>query len=144
MISPGGRGLLNHRVARLLTSTAAIEVIAFATPASAWFSRAPVVSAGSISVTRQGATAVVTQSADKGAIDWRSFSVGPQDAVRFDQPGRSSITLNRVTGSEISRIDESILSNGPVEWPCRMALSNGPVEWPCRIARSGCLIRTGC
>ncbi|MFY7959164.1 MAG: beta strand repeat-containing protein, partial [Elsteraceae bacterium] len=94
--------------------------------------------AGSVSVTRQGAVTVVTQSTDKGAIDWRSFSVGPQETVRFDQPGRSSITLNRVTGSEISRIDGSILSNGQV-W---LSNPNGVLIGPSGQVNVGSLLAT--
>ena len=130
--------MLNHRLARLFTSTAAIAVVAFATPVSAQSPQAPVVAAGSVSVTRQGAVTVVTQSTDKGAIDWRSFSVGPQETVRFDQPGRSSITLNRVTGSEISRIDGSILSNGQV-W---LSNPNGVLIGPSGQVNVGSLLAT--
>jgi len=101
-------------VARLLASTAAIAVSVHVLPVSAQSPQAPTVAAGSIAVTRQGATTVVTQGTEKGIIDWRSFSIGPQESVRFDQPGRSSITLNRVTSSEISRIDGKLSANGQV------------------------------
>lgn len=130
--------MLNHGLSRLLTSTATIAVIAFAAPVFGQSPQAPVISAGSIAVSRQGATTVVTQSTEKGAIDWRSFSVGPQETVRFDQPGRSSITLNRVTGSEMSRIDGSILSNGQV-W---LSNPNGVLIGPSGQVNVGSLLAT--
>ncbi|MFY8142979.1 MAG: filamentous hemagglutinin N-terminal domain-containing protein, partial [Caulobacter sp.] len=76
--------------------------------------QAPTVAAGSIAITRQGATTVINQTTDRGIIDWRSFSIGAGEAVRFDQPGRSSVTLNRVTGPELSRIDGNLSANGQV------------------------------
>ena len=87
-------------------------MLVVASPALSQSPQAPTVAAGSIAVTRQGATTVITQGTDKGIIDWRSFSIGPQESVRFDQPGRSSVTLNRVTSSEISRIDGNLSANG--------------------------------
>ena len=100
---------------QLLASTAAIALVALlVSSGSAQSPQAPTVAAGSIAVTRQGATTIVTQGTDKGIIDWRSFSIGPQEAVRFDQPGRSSVTLNRVTGTEQSRIDGNLSATGQV------------------------------
>ena len=101
-------------ITRLLASTAAVAVLAVASPALGQSPQSPTVAAGSIAVTRQGTTTVVTQGTDRGIIDWRSFSIGPQETVRFDQPGRSSVTLNRVTSSDISRIDGNLSANGQV------------------------------
>lgn len=72
------------------------------------------IAAGSVVVTQQGMTTVIAQSSTRGIIDWRSFSIGPNNIVRFDQPGSSSVTLNRVTGSEISRLDGSLTATGQV------------------------------
>ncbi len=102
------------RITRLLASTAAVALLAVASPALGQSPQSPTVAAGSIAVTRQGTTTVVTQGTDKGIIDWRSFSIGPQETVRFDQPGRSSVTLNRVASSDISRIDGNLSANGQV------------------------------
>ncbi len=57
---------------------------------------------------------MVTQGSNRGVIDWRSFSIGANEAVRFDQPGRSAVSLNRVTGTDISRIDGNLSANGQV------------------------------
>ena len=98
----------------MLGSAAAIALVALPYHAEAQSPQSPTIAAGSVAVTRQGATTVVTQGTQKGIIDWRSFSIGPQEAVRFDQPGRSSVTLNRVTGTEASRIDGSLSATGQV------------------------------
>ncbi|MFY7959889.1 MAG: beta strand repeat-containing protein, partial [Elsteraceae bacterium] len=100
--------------------------------------QAPTVAAGSVAITRQGATTVVTQSTDRGIIDWRSFSIGAGEAVRFDQPGRSSVTLNRVTGSELSRIDGNLSANGQV-W---LANPNGVMIGPGGQVNVGGLLAT--
>ncbi len=54
----------------------------------------------------------VTQSTDRGIIDWRSFSVGAGERVDFVQPRTSSVTLNRVTGPDPSVIAGSLSANG--------------------------------
>ena len=105
---------MNEIITKLLASTAALALAAFSPSAFAQSPQGATVASGSITVTRQGATTVVTQGTDKGIIDWRSFSIGAQEAVRFDQPGRSSVTLNRVTGSELSRIDGHLSATGQV------------------------------
>jgi len=98
------------------------------------------VAAGSVAVTQQGATTVVSQTSARGIIDWRSFSIGPNNVVRFDQPGASSVTLNRVTGSEISRLDGSLLSNGQV-W---LSNPNGLIIGPGgQVNVAGLLATTG-
>ena len=100
---------------QLLASTASIALVAMlVTGGYAQSPQAPTVASGSIAVTRQGQTTVVTQGSEKGIIDWRSFSIGSGEAVRFDQPGRSSVTLNRVTGTEQSRLDGNLSANGQV------------------------------
>ncbi|MFY7962561.1 MAG: filamentous hemagglutinin N-terminal domain-containing protein, partial [Elsteraceae bacterium] len=105
---------MNEIVTKLLASTAAIALAAFSPAALAQSPQGATVAAGSIAVSRQGSTTVVTQGTERGVIDWRSFSIGAGEAVRFDQPGRSSVTLNRVTGSELSRIDGNLSATGQV------------------------------
>ena len=96
------------------------------------------VAAGSVAVTQQGATTVVSQTSARGIIDWRSFSIGPNNVVRFDQPGASSVTLNRVTGAEISRLDGSLTSNGQV-W---LSNPNGLIIGPGGQVNVGGLLAT--
>ena len=123
---------------KLLASTAIVALVAANSTGWAQSPQAPTVAAGSIAITRQGQTTVVTQGTDKGVIDWRSFSIGPQEAVRFDQPGRSSVTLNRVTGTEQSRIDGNLSANGQV-W---LANPNGVMIGPGGQVNVGGLLAT--
>ncbi|WP_303783196.1 filamentous hemagglutinin N-terminal domain-containing protein, partial [Azovibrio restrictus] len=70
--------------------------------------------AGSGSITQSGNTMTVSQSTDRMAADWQSFSIGQGYAVNFVQPSASSIALNRVLGSDVSRIQGSLTANGQV------------------------------
>ncbi len=124
--------------ASLLTTTAAIAWFALGDGVSAQSPQAPVVASGSISVTRENGGTVVTQTTGRGVIDWRSFSIGPQEYVRFDQPGRSSVTLNRVTGAEVSRLDGALSATGQV-W---LANPNGVMIGPGGQVNVGGLLAT--
>lgn len=57
---------------------------------------------------------VVTQVSNRGIVDWSSFSLAAGERVRFDQPSASAVLLNRVTGSDPSRIFGQIQSNGQI------------------------------
>lgn len=98
----------------LLRSTALIALLAIGLDANAQAPQGGTVVSGDATITRQGSTTVIRQESGRGVIDWRSFSIGSDEAVRFDQPNRSSVTLNRVTGAEISRIDGRLSANGQV------------------------------
>ena len=56
----------------------------------------------------------IDQSSNRAVIDWRSFSIGTGEAVRFNQPSASAATLNRVVGNEPSSILGSLSANGRV------------------------------
>ncbi|MCC8402394.1 filamentous hemagglutinin N-terminal domain-containing protein [Paraburkholderia sp. MMS20-SJTN17] len=59
--------------------------------------------AGMGAITRQGnALTVMQPGSARGAIDWDSFSIGPNNTVTFDNG--SGATLNRVTGGSPSAI----------------------------------------
>ncbi len=59
-------------------------------------------------------TTVIRQSTDKSVINWQSFSIGSQEYVKFVQPDRSSISLNRVIGGNPSSILGNLSANGQV------------------------------
>src|SRR4029078_1081559 len=51
--------------------------------------------------TIQGAgtsSGVIHQNSDRAIVNWTTFNVGTGGSATFNQPGSSSITLNRVTG----------------------------------------------
>ncbi|MEO7338440.1 MAG: filamentous hemagglutinin N-terminal domain-containing protein, partial [Caldimonas sp.] len=85
----------------------AIEAADLALPAGAQ------VVQGRARIVTSGPQMTVTTSRN-AAIDWRSFSIGPQAAVRFDQPDASSQVLSRVLGRDPSRILGRLSSNGEV------------------------------
>ncbi len=66
--------------------------------------------AGSISST--GTTMTVTQTTERMAADWQSFSIGKGHTVNFVQPNSNSVALNRVLGSDVSVIQGALNANG--------------------------------
>lgn len=72
------------------------------------------VSAGQASIQTSGANMLIQQGSDRAAINWQSFSVGKDAQVQFQQPSTSSVTLNRVVGTDPSQIFGRISANGQV------------------------------
>ena len=84
-------------------------------PPAAWAGpQGGTVTAGSATIRANGTATTINQSSNQAAIDWTSFSVGKSESVRFNQPNASSITLNRVTGTESSQILGNLSANGQV------------------------------
>ena len=69
---------------------------------------------GSGSIATQGKSMTVTQTSDRMAADWQSFSIGKDHSVNFVQPNSSAVALNRVLGSDVSVIQGAINANGQV------------------------------
>ncbi len=72
------------------------------------------IQSGSAEITSQDKSMVIDQKTDRVAIDWKGFDIARDEAVRFLQPGASSIALNRVTGGGASIIDGVLTANGNV------------------------------
>ncbi|MBX5459778.1 MAG: filamentous hemagglutinin N-terminal domain-containing protein [Steroidobacteraceae bacterium] len=72
------------------------------------------IAAGAGAIAQSGNTMTITQTSDKLAVDWQSFSIGPGHAVRFLQPSSAAIALNRVLGADVSLIQGSLSANGQV------------------------------
>ena len=64
--------------------------------------------------TPDSGTMYINQGTDKAIINWQSFSIAHPEAVRFFQPGSSSIALNRVIGVDPSAIYGSLTANGRI------------------------------
>ena len=60
------------------------------------------------------ASMTITQSSQRAVVDWTRFDVGSAAQVTFVQPSASSVTLNRVLGSDPSQIFGRINANGQV------------------------------
>lgn len=70
--------------------------------------------AGGITVRQDTSLTQVQQAQQRGIVDWRSFNVGANHTVQFQQPSASAVTLNRVTTSDPSVIAGRITANGQV------------------------------
>lgn len=57
---------------------------------------------------------VINQLTDRAAINWQTFNIDADEYVIFNQPGASSIVLNRVLGGDASYILGHLQANGQV------------------------------
>ncbi len=102
-------------VRTLLLGTSCLSVLSLGVDAVRAQPSGGTVVAGHANIVDHGANStVINQTTDKALINWQSFSIAAGGTVQFNQPGRSSITLNRVIGSESSSIFGSLLANGQV------------------------------
>jgi filamentous hemagglutinin family protein len=83
------------------------------TPARTTLPSGMTVVQGQASTVTNGARLTITNSAN-ALLNWQSFSIGSDAAVRFDQPNAASRVLNRVTGNDPSAIFGQLSSNGQV------------------------------
>ena len=105
---------MHPRSRNLLLTTAALLALG-AAPAAGGPAGGTVVG-GSATIQGQGGPAViVNQSSNSAIINWNTFNIGVNESVRFNQPGASSVVLNRVTGGlGPSEILGTLTANGRV------------------------------
>ncbi len=102
-----------RKSAQALTSAIAALLLA-PVPAASNPTGADIV-AGTATIEHQGHKLNVFQGTDKAIINWQSFDIAPHEHTQFHQPDASSITLNRVTGSQSpSKIFGQLSANGRV------------------------------
>ena len=71
--------------------------------------------AGAATIDRTSATRLdINQTTNKAVIDWRSFSVAPNEHTNFNQASSSAVALNRVTGDVSSQILGKLTANGQI------------------------------
>ena len=110
---------MHPRVSKFLLTTTALSALGLlalgARPAAAGPEGGTVVG-GAATIAGQGSAAVVVnQSSSHAIINWHTFNVGAGQSVTFNQPGSSSIALNRVTGGlGPSEILGTLTANGKV------------------------------
>ena len=73
-----------------------------------------VVAAGGAGIASTRGNTTITQTTPSAVINWQGFGVAKGESVRFQQPGSSSVTLNRVLGPDPSAIFGSLSANGKV------------------------------
>ena len=117
---------MHPRFSSFLLTTAALIALA-AAPAAAGPDGATVVG-GAATIQGQGGAAVtVNQSSSSAIINWNTFNIGARESVRFNQPGSSSVVLNRVTGGlGASEILGTLTANGRVFLINRDGILFGP------------------
>jgi len=93
-----------------LLSLAVIAGIASANP------QGGTVVAGNVNInpTDSSGKMVIDQSSNRAIVNWNSFSIGSNEAVRINQPGADSVHLSRVVGQDPSQILGELSSNGKV------------------------------
>lgn len=72
------------------------------------------ISSGSGQITQNGGTTTIEQQSNRLAINWDSFNILNNESVRFNQPGRHAIVLNRVLGQNPTTIHGNLSANGQV------------------------------
>ncbi|WP_027016643.1 two-partner secretion domain-containing protein, partial [Comamonas composti] len=112
-----GRGKASKAVASVSVLLGLVAV-----GGNAWAQAPPVnalptggqVTAGQASIGQSGNQMTVNQGSDRAVIHWQGFDIGSQAAVRFNQPGTSSVALNRVVAGDASQIHGQLSANGQV------------------------------
>lgn len=117
---------MHPRFSTLILTTAALIALG-AAPAAAG-PEGGTVAAGAATIQGQGGPAVtVNQSSSSAVINWHTFNIGAGESVRFNQPGNSSIALNRVTGGfGPSEILGTLTANGRIFLINRDGILFGP------------------
>ena len=104
---PGRRRTISGMLLALLAGF--VPGLAGAAPTGA------VVVAGTVTVLKpSSSTTLINQTSPNAILNWQSFSIGAGEAVRFVQPSASAVALNRVIGSDPSRIFGALTANGKV------------------------------
>ena len=97
---------------------APIFFLAMSLGASASFAnpQGGVVAAGSVTISSPSPnTMQIKQTTNKSIINWQSYNIGASEQVHYQQPGASSVSLNRINGgSGVSQIYGHLSSNGQV------------------------------
>jgi filamentous hemagglutinin family protein len=69
---------------------------------------------GAGQISQSGSAMTINQSSQRLGIDWQSYNIGANASVRYVQPGRDAVALNRIVGNDASQIYGKLSSNGQV------------------------------
>lgn len=72
------------------------------------------ITTGSGLIQQSGATTTIKQNSQMLSLNWQSFNIASNQTVNFEQPGASSIAINRVLSSTPSEIFGHLNANGQV------------------------------
>src|SRR5438105_1158388 len=88
---------MHPRLSNLVLTTAALLALG-AAPAVGGPAGGTVVGGAATIQGQGGPSVIVNQSSSNAIVNWNTFNIGLNESVRFNQPGASSVVLNRVTG----------------------------------------------
>ncbi|HHF0415989.1 TPA: filamentous hemagglutinin N-terminal domain-containing protein [Haemophilus influenzae] len=69
---------------------------------------------GNVTFTTTADKMTIKQTSPTTQIDWKSFDIGKDKEVKFEQPDANSVAYNRVTGGNASQIQGKLTANGKV------------------------------
>jgi filamentous hemagglutinin len=72
------------------------------------------VTSGSATATQSGNSLTVTQTSNQAILNWASFNIGAGGTVQFNQPGSTSVALNKIYQNSPSSIFGALNANGQV------------------------------
>ncbi|MDF3025225.1 MAG: Large exoprotein involved in heme utilization or adhesion, partial [Alphaproteobacteria bacterium] len=70
--------------------------------------------AGQSTITYGQGSMTVDQTTDRSVINWNTFNIGENAGAVYNQPGVNSLSVNRVTGADPSKILGTLRSNGKI------------------------------
>ena len=82
--------------------------------ANSKFGASGFVSAGAASESTAGSTMTVHQNTSNVTLNWQSFNISADGAVKFVQPGASAVALNQINDANPSQIFGALNANGRV------------------------------
>lgn len=101
-------------VRTILLGTSCLSALGLVTSVAKADPTGGVVISGSATIGGTANNTVINQTTNKALINWQDFSIALGGSVKFNQPGSSSITVNRVIGNLPSNIQGNLLANGQV------------------------------
>lgn len=69
---------------------------------------------GNVKIEKTVDKMTINQTSDKAQINWKSFDIGKNKEVEFQQHSTSAVAYNRVTGGNASQIQGKLKANGKV------------------------------
>ncbi|WP_423995005.1 filamentous hemagglutinin N-terminal domain-containing protein [Haemophilus influenzae] len=69
---------------------------------------------GQATFSTAGNKMTINQTSSTTQIDWKSFDIGKNKEVEFQQPGENAVAYNRVIGGNASQIQGKLTANGKV------------------------------
>jgi filamentous hemagglutinin family protein len=104
---------------RLIAATLAISIALAPLQSGALAAELPMptgnwLGSGQATHAYSGNTLTINQTSNRAILNWQSFNIGRDGAVRFNQPGSSAAALNRIFDANPSVIQGQLTANGQI------------------------------